>query len=138
VSGAIIAAIIGGLFGGGGLVALGRLILDRRKGRADEAQIIAAAAAEYVGVVRDEIKDLRRRVAEQDRTVAAQTAENEDLRARVEHAELRVETVESKLAASQRAVRAYSRWSKRAYDELVLLGSQMEPPPSDELESEDS
>lgn len=122
---AIVAAVVSGLLGGGGIVAGLRLLIDRRKARVDEVNVITNAAAEYVGIVRDEIKHLRERVEAQDATVAAQTAENAELRHRVE-------VVESKLLSAQRSVRNYSRWSKRAYEELVSLGSDIDPPPSDE------
>ena len=101
MSGAIIAAIIGGLFGGGGLVALGRLILDRRKGRADEAQVITSAAAQYVEIMREEMQRLQERM----------------------------ENVEKRLQSTQRSARSLSRWSQRAYQELVSLGSDIEAPP---------
>lgn len=94
-------ALLAAFLGGGGIGGLIKVFLDHRRARTDEAQVITSAAAEYVGVVRDEMQSLRQRM----------------------------EKVESRLLSTQRSARALSRWSQRAYKELLTLEVDIEPPP---------
>jgi len=102
-------AVIVALIGGGGIGGLIKVYLDRRKTRADEAQVITSAAAQYVEIMREEMQRLQERM----------------------------ESVEKRLQSTQRSARSLSRWSQRAYQELVSLGSDIEAPPDIEHLGED-